>query len=356
MKTKFFLAANSYKGFVSKFENLYNSEENKMAYIIKGGPGTGKSTLMKKVSKKGIELGEETELIYCSSDPSSLDAVIFPDKGVCIADGTPPHVMEPKYPGVCDTILNLCESFDNEKLFNRKEEIIEVVRENKEYHDKCKKYLNICGILMNNISNEIKKNINTDKLNSFCDRFIKKEYKSLGNSDNIKEKVRFISGFTPEGIIFFDETIDNMCEEDRVFVLNDKYGTASKMILERCRKLLLKEGISIITCLNPLSTSDIECIIVPEYRSAIMWKEKADYKERNYKKINVNRFIYKEKMREIKNRLKFEKKMYDNLLSEATENLRNAKKVHDRIESFYSDAVNYKKINRITNNLINEIF
>ena len=75
---KFFLGANSPYGFISIFNNLYYPEEDWFAYIIKGGPGTGKSTLMKKLAKEANLRGINTELIYCSSDPSSLDAVIFP--------------------------------------------------------------------------------------------------------------------------------------------------------------------------------------------------------------------------------------------------------------------------------------
>ena len=76
---KFFLGANTPNGFVSRFDNLYYPEEGWFAYIIKGGPGTGKSTLMKRLAKEANLKNVKTELIYCSSDPSSLDAVIFPE-------------------------------------------------------------------------------------------------------------------------------------------------------------------------------------------------------------------------------------------------------------------------------------
>ena len=73
-----FLGANSAQCFASRFEALYDSQSDLRAFILKGGPGSGKSTLMKSVAKSLLERGEETELIYCSSDPVSLDAVIFP--------------------------------------------------------------------------------------------------------------------------------------------------------------------------------------------------------------------------------------------------------------------------------------
>ena len=71
-----FMGANSPIGFCSFFEEIYNPYKNHHPYIIKGGPGTGKSTVMKKVARKAEEKGYDTELIYCSSDPSSLDGII----------------------------------------------------------------------------------------------------------------------------------------------------------------------------------------------------------------------------------------------------------------------------------------
>ena len=69
---KYFLAANSCRGFVSEFES--NCDQNFSTYIIKGGPGTGKSSFMKRVAEKS---NETAILCPCSSDPESLDAVIF---------------------------------------------------------------------------------------------------------------------------------------------------------------------------------------------------------------------------------------------------------------------------------------
>ena len=89
---KYFLGANTPSGFISRFDHLYDPDDGWFAYILKGGPGTGKSTLMKRAAKEACSAQIKTQLIYCSSDPYSLDAVIFPEIKVCIVDGTAPHV------------------------------------------------------------------------------------------------------------------------------------------------------------------------------------------------------------------------------------------------------------------------
>ena len=43
---KFFAAANTENGFYSLFDDVFSPESFRRIYILKGGPGTGKSTLM----------------------------------------------------------------------------------------------------------------------------------------------------------------------------------------------------------------------------------------------------------------------------------------------------------------------
>ena len=113
---KFFLGANSCKGFESHFSDCYDARDGWCAYIIKGGPGTGKSSFMRHFASHAIQKGEEVILCPCSSDPESLDGVILPRKKTVLLDGTAPHVVEPSFPGVCEEIINLGEFWDAEKL------------------------------------------------------------------------------------------------------------------------------------------------------------------------------------------------------------------------------------------------
>ncbi len=60
-------------------------------YFIKGRPGTGKSTFMKKLAKKAADMGFDVECYHCSFDPNSLDMVVVRTLGFCVFDSTSPH-------------------------------------------------------------------------------------------------------------------------------------------------------------------------------------------------------------------------------------------------------------------------
>lgn len=60
-------------------------------YFIKGRPGSGKSTMLKKLVSEAERKGFDVEVYHCGLDPNSLDMVIFPEKSVAIFDSTAPH-------------------------------------------------------------------------------------------------------------------------------------------------------------------------------------------------------------------------------------------------------------------------
>ena len=164
---KYFLGANSALGFVSYFDLSYSVEEGDTAYIIKGGPGTGKSSLMKYVAAKAIKSGKAVELFPCSSDPDSLDGIrIIPDKTIFL-DGTAPHIVEPKYPGICEHIINTGEFWNKNKLMESREEILALMEKNKAYHARASRYIMAAGKLLSDNMSLQKGYMNHEKIIAF---------------------------------------------------------------------------------------------------------------------------------------------------------------------------------------------
>ena len=88
-----FFGASTPDGSVNYIENL--TENIKTRYFIKGRPGTGKSTFMKKLAKKAEDNGYTCHIYYCSFDKNSLDMVVIPELSFCVFDSTAPHELFP---------------------------------------------------------------------------------------------------------------------------------------------------------------------------------------------------------------------------------------------------------------------
>lgn len=68
-------------------------------YLLKGRPGTGKSTLLKKLAAASAKRGLNTEVYHCAFDSNSLDMIIWPELDKCLFDSTSPHLYEPAQSG-----------------------------------------------------------------------------------------------------------------------------------------------------------------------------------------------------------------------------------------------------------------
>jgi energy-coupling factor transporter ATP-binding protein EcfA2 len=83
-----FLGAATPEGAVDFVPNL---TEGLKRYLLKGRPGSGKSTMLKKWAAAGIQRGFDVEIYHCGFDPNSLDMLIVRDLQFAIFDSTAPH-------------------------------------------------------------------------------------------------------------------------------------------------------------------------------------------------------------------------------------------------------------------------
>ena len=109
--TQYFLGGNTVRGFVSFYSGFCRGPED-FLWVIKGGPGCGKSSFMKTIGRAAEEKGLDVEYVLCSGDPESVDGVYFPALHTGYADGTAPHVLEAVTPGAAGLYLDLSRFYD----------------------------------------------------------------------------------------------------------------------------------------------------------------------------------------------------------------------------------------------------
>ncbi len=148
-----FAAANGYSGFRSYFQNVFSPLKNDRLYIIKGGPGTGKNKLMRRIADSFGNGEYSITEVLCSSDPDSLDGVRLSDgkRSVGILDGTAPHATDAAFPTLVERYVDVGKNLDYDKLKPKKNEILYLSKEKKKYYDKAYQYLALSGVIHRNI-------------------------------------------------------------------------------------------------------------------------------------------------------------------------------------------------------------
>ncbi len=352
MDNKYFLAANSADGFLSKFDKCYDAMSGWRAYIIKGGPGTGKSSFMRKLAESARQKQIPFELCPCSSDPDSLDAVIFPTLKKVIMDGTAPHTIDPKYPAVCEEIINMGEFWDTDKLLAASEEIISLSQKNSNFHKLASQYIKAAGqVTKNNFSialsaTDIEKCIHTAL--KLADKHL-----PVKQDTGIKWE-RFLGGITPKGEIHYTETVNSF---ERKILIDDKYGASASIILSALSDIAVSRGYEIILIKNALLPNDVtDGILIPELSLAVCREdEKIKYKS-DTRRIHWGRFTDMEHIGRHKQKIAFNKKLSRRLLSGAIETLSAAKDTHDKLEAYYITAMDFDKLHQFRDIFIEKFF
>lgn len=343
----FFLGANTPQGFVSRFDQLADPESGWREFVVKGGPGTGKSTLMRKVAELAASDCEAIELIHCSSDVDSLDGVIVHDIKTAIADGTPPHAIEPQYPGAFEQLIDLSGCWDTHTLYESRLEIMPLASKISRCHEHCRRFLCAANSLLMDTYRIALEATSTTKTARAARRIAQAEFHG-GKEVSGKESVRLLSAVTNRGIVQFEETAQLLCE--RIYRIDDPYGAASRLLLQVLRSEALAHGLDIISCYCPLAPFEkLEHLFIPSLKLGFMTANDYHGAPANpYKIIRARRFTDPELLKKSRKRIAFNKKAAGQMLEQSVRLLGEAKTLHDKLETYYIAAMNFDLVDAVT--------
>lgn len=350
LATDTMISANSPDGFYSFFESLINTADK--VYILKGGPGTGKSTFLKGIAAAAREKGYHTELIHCSSDPHSLDGVRIEELNTVFADGTPPHTLEPPFPGASGSIINLGDFWDTVKLTANRDEIILLNRKISSMFDRTYRFIGAAAKLHSDLFYTVLECTDVEKINNYAEKIVHKLLKKKNTPAKLTK--RFLGGYSPEGFIFYPETILNNCDD--ITIISDEYGL-STLVLEKIRDLALKYGYDVTAFYSPLDPNkSIEHLIIPEIKAGFLTSNMYHYyKTKPYSRIRIERFIDKDKLKNRKARISFIKKAKYEILCEAINCLKTSKSLHDELEVYYKSSMDFNGVKQLQEKIIKKV-
>ena len=340
---KYFAAANGFNGFKSYFDKVFSPYELDRIYILKGGPGTGKSSFMKKIANEFSEKNE-VELIYCSSDTHSLDGVIISsDKArIAILDGTAPHATDPHLPGVVESIINLGEYWNEKTLINSKENIKIATKSKAKHYSLAYKYLMLAGkfdTLTEEIINEI---YTVDDSEIICE--------ILGSAiSSEKSDIRLITSFSKDGFSSFP-TLAEAARSIKYAV--GIYG--SEYLFMKHLKKITDAGRLLYTDFpTPLDENKTEAIYFPKSEFAICTENKKTLDTELV--IDTSRFIDIHLLSKRRDALEFLWRERELMLWNATDEFKKASDAHFELEKIYTSSMNFEKIDEINQEYVKEI-
>ncbi len=335
----YFAAANGYTGFRSYFNQIFSPEDYTRIYVLKGGPGTGKSNLMRKVDEHFRKLGLHREVILCSSDPSSYDGVIIEsgNKRFAIIDGTAPHETDARIPGAIDEIINLGEAWDREKLTNARDNIVEINKRKKSHYKNAYEFLKLAGEFA-----QKPKPIAESALCN-CEELATSILSDLQNIKRGRKcKIKLISAFGKAGYTTIDAS--NFVAERQIFVTG-RLGSEA-LFMEHLRNTATRRELEYTLFPSPLSHDVIEGIYFENADMLISTRIPSE------NKIDTSLFSCSPDKNVLSD---YHKKLHDELTAKAKEEFELASSAHFELEAIYTPAMDFDILNKIRSHIINDI-
>ncbi|WP_312699704.1 hypothetical protein [Sedimentibacter sp.] len=352
MKEKhYFAGSNASKGLSSYFESILKPEKLKRMYILKGGPGVGKSSFMKKFAENMKEKGYSVDYIHCASDNESLDGIIVHELKIAFVDGTAPHTIDPVLPGAADEIINLGEFLDGEQLQKHKCQIIQINQNKSLLYKSAFRYFQAAAIISEEINSLYDQFIDNKKFNEMCNQVVNKLFPVYFQSDKRGTAINMFSeAYTANGFINYTQTF---YQDKKLWAVVGEDTNYTSKLLSIIADEAVKRGYDIECCYRPLAAENLQHLSIPDMNLMIVSTENPIHA--GYEEIfDIHEIMDSDKLKahisEIENNLY----LHDLLINKALDKLHEAKKQHELLEVFYVNGMNFDGVNNVFNNTLNK--
>ena len=349
--THFFLGANSGLGFQNLFIKFCENENFYDLLVLKGGPGVGKSTMMRKIGEAMEARGESVEYLHCSGDPDSLDGVYIPRMKTAVLDGTSPHVLEPVYPVASGRYVNLGQFYDIALGKEKREEIIFRTNAYKDAYRSAYHVFAAAKELEENRASLLLQGLDHAKLKRRTEGIIEREIRGKGGGQT--DRYRFLGSLTHKGAVWRFDSVQQLCP--RMYHLLDSGGIAGSM-LEQIRAAARVKQYGTIISPDPENMERIQHLMIPELGVAFVTvKDGMECPYDAYRRIHIDAMISHDHLKQCKGKIKFMKKMIATLRCEGVDYLRRAKEEHDKLEALYHSGIDFAGLNALIEQEIERI-
>lgn len=347
-----FPGGNTSKGFYSFYRYILTQEDANKIICLKGGPGTGKSSFMKKIGAYFLDLGYSLEYHHCSSDNNSLDGLVIKELNVAILDGTSPHVVDPITPGAVDEIVNLGIALNMDVLSKNKKELISINKEIGKTFKRAYRFLGAAKSVHEDWSTLNYESLNSYKVNTFMDK-IKGEILTSSKSGFGGERHLFGTAFTPNGIVTYNKALSSNI--DKLYTLKGSPGFGKTDILRYIGSEAQKLGYFVEYLHDPLIPERLENIIIPEISTGIFTTNEISRLSYDCNVYDMKDLCSSQALSSRKSEVENDKILFDTLITKALQCIKKAKSFHDELESYYIKAMDFSVVDDIYKDTLKKI-
>jgi len=319
------------RGYISLLPNMMPSWQR--VYVLLGGPGTGKSTLIKVIGLELLNRGYGIDFLRSVRDPDSMAGFIMPHLGLAMLDAMEVSPLRWRAPGVVEKFIDFNTFCDELKLKKQSSQIFIIEDQLQELQTTLEEELaaELVSLIHNRASKRHMENEDFSWiLGNSAHLKVKKEHTGpwplAENALKILQKSvimpYFLHGLTVEG--WLNLAPHFLTDFDQIRLEGDETLDALDWVLREAQQL----GQMIEIVLHPLNPDEVIGIVFPERHLAI-WQGSPE----NLRDQGLDR--------------PFSEKLKETLLSWQTH--------RSEIKGIYKDAVDFDQLDAYRETLLNQI-
>lgn len=271
---RMFPGGNTSRGFRSYYEFIAPPDSG-YTFVLKGGPGTGKSTFMKRIAADLLALGVDTEFHHCSADPASVDAVAFPRLGVAIVDGTAPHVVEPTDYETGGEIIHLGKFCNSTPIRRQKARIETLRRDARSAFARAYKYLAAARHVRGDWTETNRARRDENRLGKETVRLMDAVFlptaaptPAMGRWPSAFRRRLFAGSITPEGPRHHLDTI--VASMQKVYVVRGEPGMGPSSVIRAVADGAVTRGFAVEQYHCPFDPDNVDHVLIPALHTAVV--------------------------------------------------------------------------------------
>ena len=343
-----FPGGNTSRGFYSYYDHIIGADACRIM-VIKGGPGVGKSSLMRKIAEQMVEKGFDAELHHCSSDNNSLDGVVFPQIKVALIDGTSPHIVDPRNPGAVDEIIHLGDYWNEAGIRRYKAEIITINRKVGRLFVRAYHFLKAAMAVHEDLESMVGEGLDYGKANCAADTLIREVIgdRPVAARTGAIRKL-FASAITPDGFRHHLETI--LASPERIYWITGEAGAGKATLLEKLAGRAAESGLNCEAYYCAFDPLKLEHLVIPALKVALTTAVEPHQVEIDPDKcisVRMDACLDPKMLRQIEPAVSADKRLIGQLFENAFECLHAAKDAHDEMEQYYIPNMDFTAIGEL---------